>query len=318
MAPERAHRPINLHDNPMISPNEFDPFAEGNETETPPEVLALREQESSPNGMGWRVRVVPNRYPALASTDHHCDSADGLYQSRSGIGVHEVIIECPHAESNFARLSLQNIREVLGVYRDRLLELKKDRRLVHALIFKNQGTLAGASLPHSHSQLIASTFVPSVIEQELSGARQYFEKHGRNLFLVMIDEEIKDGSRVVFETELFIAFCPYASRFPFEICIIPKYSSSHYENLTQPAISELGSVLRTVLAKFDRELDQPSYNFVLHSAPFDQPELPYFQWHLELFPRLTRVAGYEWGSGIFINTVLPEDAASRLRKSEAS
>jgi UDPglucose--hexose-1-phosphate uridylyltransferase len=313
MAPDRAKRPMQSVIPSLVVETDFDPFAEGNEASTPPELLAYRNPDTVPNGPGWRVRVVPNKYPALQIEPTLDISHQGIYEMMNGMGTHEVIIECPHNETNLSRLSVDNVREVVAAYRDRMIDLKRDRRLVHALIFKNSGILAGASLPHSHSQLIASPVVPIAIWEEIQGAHEYFNNQSRSIFDEMIQQELTTGSRIVLDTPGFVALCPYASRFSFETWILPKDQSSHFENIRPKAIDELGDVLKTVLGKQERVLDDPPYNYVLHSAPFNQPELPHFRWHFEIFPRLTRVAGFEWGSGFYINPVYPEDAAKRLR-----
>ena len=313
MAPDRAKRPMQSVQTPVSVGTDFDPFAEGNEASTPPEILAFRNPDSVANGPGWRVRVVPNKYPALQFEPSLEISREGIYEMMNGLGTHEVIIECPHNETNLSRLGVDNVREVMAAYRDRMIDLKRDRRLAHALIFKNNGILAGASLPHSHSQLIASPVVPIAIWEEIQGALEYFNNQRRSIFDEMILQEVATGTRMVLDSPGFVAFCPYASRFPFETWVLPKEQCSHFENIRPESIDELGYVMKTVLGKQERVLDDPPYNYVLHSAPFDQLELPHFRWHFEIFPRLTRVAGFEWGSGFYINPVFPEDAAKRLR-----
>jgi UDPglucose--hexose-1-phosphate uridylyltransferase len=313
MAPERAQRPIELCEKAAEIDGQFDPFAEGNEISTPPEILACRSPGSIANGPGWRVRVVPNKFPALqveGSLDQRCD---GVYDVMNGLGAHEVIIECPHGESNMSRLSVDNIREVLWVYRHRLADLKRDPRLVHALIFKNKGLRAGASLPHSHSQLIATPVVPITVYEEMTGALKFFHERGRSIFDEMIQQELASGSRVVLDTPEFLAFCPYASRFPFEIWIVPRHPGCHYAEIQTHALEHLAQVLKFVLQTLECALDDPPYNYVLHTAPFQQTEAPHYRWHIEIFPRTTRIAGFEWGSGFYINPVLPEDAAKLLR-----
>ena len=317
MAPERARRPIQTVDQSTslsAMGSAFDPFAEGHEETTPPEVLAYRTPDSLPDGPGWRVRVVPNKFPALELHGNLDPANQGLYQSLNGLGVHEVIIECPHDETNIARLSVECIREVLSAYRERMIALKQDPRLVHVIIFKNNGILAGASLPHSHSQLIASPVVPITINEEIEGARSYYDARNRSLFDELIQQELATGSRIILETDHFLAYCPYASRFPYETCILPKRQQSHFESLEQQDLSELAQVLKTVLRKLETGLNNPPYNYVIHTAPFNEPELPWFRWHMEIFPRLTSVAGFEWGSGFYINPVFPEEAADQLRR----
>ena len=316
IAPDRAKRPMDYSHELKKFEGRFDPFAEGNESATPPEVLAYRHHGSPANGPGWRVRVIPNKFPALQVEGDLEKRGEGIYDAMNGIGAHEVIIECPHFETNMARLPVDRIREVLYCYRDRLHDLKKDHRLVHGLIFKNKGAMAGASLDHSHSQLIVTSVVPITVWEEMTGALEFYNYRGRCIYEDMIRQELKDGSRVVHDTPNFLVFCPYASRFPFETWVVPKRHASHYETISRDQIEDLGSVMKTTLAKLELALDDPPYNYVLHTAPFDTPDLPHYRWHLEIFPRLTRVAGFEWGSGFYINPVPPEEAAAFLREVE--
>lgn len=316
IAPDRAKRPMDYHHEFKLVEGRFDPFGEGNESATPPEIIAYRNHGSAANGPGWRVRVVPNKFPALQVEGDLEKRGDGIYDLMNGVGAHEVIIECPHYETNMSRLPVDMIREVLYAYRDRLSDLKKDRRLVHGLIFKNKGAMAGASLDHSHSQLIVTSVVPITVWEEMTGALEFFNYRGRNIYEDMIRQELKDGSRIVHDTPEFLVFCPYASRFPFETWIVPKRPGSHYETIQRHQVDDLGTVLKTTLAKLELALDDPPYNYVLHTAPFDTNDLPHYRWHFELFPRLTRVAGFEWGSGFYINPVAPEEAASFLREVE--
>lgn len=316
IAPERLTRPQTLNHEDSPAEDSFDPFLQGNEETTTPEILAYREPGSRPNGPGWRVRVIPNKYPAVRVEGDLHKRGDGIYDKMNAVGAHEVIVECPQRETNMSRLSVDNIREVLWVYRDRLVDLKRDQRLVHGLIFKNKGARAGASLDHSHSQLIVSPIVPIAIQEELNGAHEFYRYRGRSIFSDMIQQELATESRVVVETEGYVVLCPFASRFPFETWILPKQHSSHYENISRPMIEELGVVLKQTLRKLELGLDDPPYNYVFHTAPFSSQELPHFQWHIEIFPRLSRVAGFEWGSGFYINPVSPESAAEFLRETD--
>ncbi|MDA0835379.1 MAG: galactose-1-phosphate uridylyltransferase [Planctomycetota bacterium] len=316
IAPDRAKRPQSYKPDREEFETRFDPFAVGNESATPAEILAYREPGTQANGPGWRVRVVPNKFPALQVEGTLEKRGDGIYDMMNGIGAHEVIIECPHFETNMSRLSVDNIREVLWIYRDRLVDLKKDRRLVHGLIFKNKGMSAGATIAHTHSQLIVTSVVPISVWEEMTGSLEFFNYRGRCIYDDMIQQELSAGKRIVLDTPNFVVFCPYASRFPFETWILPKTHSSHYENIQCQGVDELGMVLKTVLSKLEAALDDPPYNFVIHTAPFDTSELPHYLWHIEIFPRLTRVAGFEWGSGFYINSVPPEEAATFLRDVE--
>lgn len=309
MAPERAERP---HQTAAQARSGADPFAEGNEDLTTPEVHAIRAAGSVPNGPGWQVRVVPNMYPAV-HTGEFAGSVDISASVLPGTGVHDVIIECPHNESNLSRLSHENVRDVLTVYRDRLRQLKQDPRLAHATIFKNQGAEAGASVHHSHSQLIATSLVPVSIQEELTAAKQYHDLHKTSYFERTIERELQEGSRIVLATDQFVVFNPFASRFTYETWIVPRWQSSQFESTPDRALDQMAFVLRTVLRKLEVALADPPWNYVLHTAPFAEPELPHFRWHIEIYPRLTRAAGFEWGAGCFLNEVLPEQAAARLR-----
>jgi UDPglucose--hexose-1-phosphate uridylyltransferase len=237
----------------------------------------------------------------------------GLYEFAHGFGAHEVIIECPQTEANLSRLSRDQITHVLTAYRDRLIDLATDRRLAHAMIFKNQGHLAGASVHHAHSQLLATPFVPLTIAQELSGCLDYYKRHGRDIFEAIVQGELQAKVRVVIATTRFLVVCPYASRVAYEMVIIPRQAGSHYEKIGVAELDELGGVLKDVLRKLEIVLDNPAFNYVLHSGPMHQTELPHYRWHIEILPRLTRLAGFEWGSGCYLNEVLPEVAAERLR-----
>lgn len=316
IAPERMTRPHVLAQSADLIAQSFDPFLEGHEDATPPEILAYRQPGSRPNGPGWRVRVVPNKFPALRVEGELHKRGDGIYDMMNGVGAHEVIIECPHRENNMSRLPASAIREVLWAYRDRLVDLKRDARLVHGLIFKNKGAAAGASLDHSHSQLIVNPIVPITIRDELAGAEAFYRYRGRNIFSDMVQQELATELRVVIDSPGFLVICPFASRFPFETWIIPKQHSSHFENVTRQGIEELGVVLKQTLRKHELALDDPAYNYVVHTAPFDAQDLPYYSWHIEIYPRLTGIAGFEWGSGFYINSVAPEEAARALREVE--
>jgi len=315
IAPDRAKRPIQTREATQATGG-FCPFCEGNEGNTPVEILAYRDRNTKPNEKGWRVRVVPNRFPALQIEGDLNKRGDGIYDKMNGVGAHEVIIECPHHESSMAVLTEDNFREILWVYRDRLVDLKKDPRLVYGLIFKNVGAAAGASLEHSHSQLIVTPIVPVNVREEMFGAQEFYDYRGRCIFCDMIHQELGAEKRIVLDTPSFLGFAPYASRFPFEMWIVPKRHNSHYENIQKSEIEELAGVLKSLLLKLETALDKPSYNYIIHTSPFDTQALPHYHWHMEIIPRLTRVAGFEWGTGFYINPVLPETAAEYLRNTE--
>ena len=303
IAPERAKRPIGLKNEPAPPGTALCPFCAGQEQNTPFEILAYRDRGSKPNDPNWRVRVVPNKFPALGIEGNLNKRGEGIYDKMNGIGAHEVIIECPHHEVSMANLTEENIREVLWVYRDRLVDLKKDPRLVYGMLFKNVGVAGGASLEHSHSQLIVTPIVPINVWEEMTGALEFFDYRGRCIFCDMIHQELSAERRVVVDTPNFVSFTPFASRFPFETWLLPKAHNSHYENIQKNEVEELGTLLKTILMKIETVLDRPAYNYIIHTSPFDTRELPHYHWHIEIIPRLTRVAGFEWGTGFYINAV---------------
>jgi UDPglucose--hexose-1-phosphate uridylyltransferase len=316
IATERAKRPMTPKSEVFVPGSGMCPFCAGQEQNTPFEILAYRDRNTRANEPGWRVRVVPNKFPALHVEGDLHKRGEGVYDKMHGIGAHEVIIECPFHEVSMANLSEENIREVLWVYRDRLVDLKKDPRLVFGMLFKNVGAAAGASLEHSHSQLIVTPIVPINVLEEMNGSLEFFDYRGRCIYCDMIHQELATEKRVVMDTPSFVSFAPFASRFPFETWILPKAHNSHYENIQKNEIEELGTLLKTVLMKLEVALDRPAYNYIVHTSPFDARELPHYHWHIEIIPRLTRVAGFEWGTGFYINPVSPEDAAQYLRDTE--
>ncbi len=315
IAKNRAKRPHDFVSQPAASDHPaFCPFCEGSEEHTPREILAYRNPGMPANRPGWRVRVVPNKFPALEIEGDLGKRGDGMYDMMRGVGAHEVIIESPKHVVSTSELTEKQLREVFWVYHDRLVDLKRDRRLVYGMIFKNVGVAAGASLEHTHSQLIVTPIVPVNVREEITGALAYYNHRGRCVFCDMVQQELASEKRVVLDTPSYTAFCPFASRFPFETWIVPKQHSSHYENAQKGAIDDLASVIRTVIRRIETAVDRPGYNYIIHTAPFDTPELGHYHWHMEIIPRLTSIAGFEWGTGFYINSVPPEEAAAFLRE----
>ncbi len=316
IAEERAKRPMPLRQPSYLGSEGLCPFCEGNERFTPPEIAAFRGHGAGPNGTGWRVRAVPNRHPALAIEERLDKRGEGVYDRIGGVGAHEVIIEGPEHHDSLSCLTPERVREILWMYRDRLLDLKNDTRFVHGLIFKNRGAAAGATLEHGHSQLLMSPVTPPIIEQEINGARRFFDYRGRCIYCDIIEQELGDERRIVMDSSQFVVYCPYASRFPFEMAIAPKRHASRFDQLTKGEIDELGSVLREAVWRLELALDDPAYNSVIHSAAFDPHDLPHYHWHFEIVPRLAPIGGLEWGAGYFVNPVAPETAARCLRDVE--
>jgi UDPglucose--hexose-1-phosphate uridylyltransferase len=237
-----------------------------------------------------------------------------MFDKMNGIGAHEVIIETPDHTKTFAELPEKRIEDVLWAFRDRMLDLRKDKRFRYILVFKNHGDAAGASLEHTHSQLIALPIVPRAIREEVNGAKQYYEYKERCIYCDIIRQELESGVRVVSENDDFVTLSPYAPRFPFETWILPKQHESMFENSPTHEIENLARSLKLLIGKIDVVLEHPAYNLVLQSAPLQEPSTEYYHWHIEFMPRLTKVAGFEWGSGFYINPTAPEEAAHYLRE----
>jgi len=313
IAAERARRPADFGPEKEDLPPHFDPFAAGNESKTPPEIAAYRERNSAPNTPGWRVRVVPNKFPALQVEGTLNKRGDGIYDRMQGIGAHEVIIDTPKTVRSFTELPDAAVQEMIWMYRDRLVDLRRDKRLKYGMVFKNAGAAAGATLYHSHSQLIVTPIVPRAIQQKIEACWQFYEYRGRCLLCDMVAQEIETKARVVLDSGLFLAFEPYAPRAPFETWVLPKSHESHFEEIQQQGCEELASVLKRTVLRLEKGLGPVAYNYMLTTSPFDSGPLPHFHWHIEIMPRMTKLAGFEWGTGFYVNPVPPEEAAEFLR-----
>ncbi|OIO74112.1 MAG: galactose-1-phosphate uridylyltransferase [Elusimicrobia bacterium CG1_02_37_114] len=289
-------------------------FCPGNEHLTPSEVLAYRKFGTQKDKPGWWVRVVPNKYPVLKVEDSPERSGEGMYDKMNGVGAHEVIIETPEHKKELSELDDKNVEDIIWAYRDRIMDLKRDIRFEYILIFKNKGTAAGASLVHPHSQLIALPMVPIRVQQEIQGAKQYYDYKQRCVFCDIIREELENEQRIVIENDDFVALCPFASRFPFEIWILPKKHDSQFEDLQKHEAVMLTQILKSIISKINNTLGEPPYNYLMHTSPLKETHLSHYHWHLEVMPKLTKVAGFEWGTGFYINPTSPEEAAKYLRE----
>ncbi len=315
---DRAKRPTDFFREQFRIKGGFCPFCYGNEHKTPPEVQAYRPNNNGGTPQrdtpGWNVRVVPNKFPALGIEGDLSRQADGMFDRMNGIGAHEVIIETPDHTATLASLPAKRIEDVLWTFRDRILDLKKDRRFKYVLIFKNHGEAAGATLEHAHSQLIALPIIPIYVQEEIEGAKQYFIYKERCVFCDIIRQETEAGNRIVAENPDFVTLAPYAPRFPFETWILPKRHESAFENSSSPMFENLAKAIKTLLIKADRVLDHPPYNLVIHSSPVQEPNNDHYHWHIEFMPKLTKTAGFERGTGFHINPTPPEESAKFLRE----
>jgi UDPglucose--hexose-1-phosphate uridylyltransferase len=311
---ERQKRPNDfvLHRQTVIG-REHCPFCPGHEALTPPEVLAYRQNGSAPNAPGWDLRVVPNKFPALRVEGTLDRQGEGMFDRMSGIGAHEVVIETTDHDKTFATMSEAEIAQVLWAFRDRVHDLKNDIRFRYILLFKNHGAGAGATLEHGHSQLIALPIVPNFVREELDGAKRHFEDKERCVFCDIIRQETTAGRRVILENSDVVAIAPYASRVPFETWILPRSHAARYEHAPRHIVDSLAAMLKSLVGRLDRALEKPPYNLIIHSAPLSEETGSYFHWHVEVMPRISRVAGFEWGSGFYINPTSPEEAADVLR-----
>jgi UDPglucose--hexose-1-phosphate uridylyltransferase len=310
---ERARRPSDFNTEPVRPRGGPCVFCTSHEDKTPPEIVAVRPPDSAANGPGWSLRVVPNKFPALRIEGDLEPTGEGLYDRMNGVGAHEVVIESPDHDASLATMSTEAVADVFLTFRDRILDLKKDPRFEYVLVFKNHGEAAGASLEHPHSQLITTPIIPIMVAEELQGSHQYWERKERCVWCDMIRQDRRDRRRVIAERGGFVAVAPYAPRFPFETWILPLRHRSAFEDSGVEELRALADMVGDFLRRINGALGMPPFNFMLHTAPLREAALEHFHWHLEIIPKLTRVAGYEWGSGFFINPVPPEDAAEALR-----
>jgi len=321
---ERSRRPADFLPPEAVIPEVTScPFCPGNEQATPPEIHAVRPEGSRPDSRGWEVRVFPNKYPALSIEGETERRAVGVYDRMRGVGAHEVVVESPEHGLHLGDMDVVHVEKILGAYQSRLKDLYKDKRFKYALIFKNHGTLAGDTLNHPNTQIIATPVTPRAIAMELESARQHYHVKTRCLYCDVLSQELESGERIVTADEHFVALTPYASRFPFEIMVIPRKHCYSFAEESPSSLAALARSFRDILARLKSVLRDPAYNFVFHTSPNTSAELHRtnywatiqadFHWHIEILPRLTQVAGFEWGAGFYMNPTSPERAAAFLR-----
>jgi UDPglucose--hexose-1-phosphate uridylyltransferase len=318
IAAERAKRPhqFTRREVPAEKPTYRTdcPFCPGNEHLTPPETLAYRGGGPA-NSTGWWVRVVPNRFPALTPEGSlERKEEKGFFRMMDGVGVHEVVIESSFHHHFLPLMDERQVEEVLLAYRERYLALREDPRIKLIIIFKNHGEGAGTSLEHPHSQLVGTAVVPSNIRKKLEEAAQHYDDHGCCVYCDTVEEELGVGKRIVMDTEKYVVIHPFASRFPFETWILPKEHQASFGLISMDDSKKFAKVLRATLLKLHTKLNNPDYNFVIHTSPIKDEMEDYYHWHLQIIPRLTTPAGFEMGCGIFINVSFPEETAQFLRE----
>ena len=328
VATQRAARPSGYSVHVSEQPPEFCPLCPGNEDKTPPEIFAIRNGFSAPNSPNWKLRVVPNKYPAVGIEGELERTAVGIYDRMRGIGEHEIVIDSPLHNEHLAEQPVSQLVDVLRAYRDRMRDLMRDTRFLYVMAFRNHGESAGATLAHPHSQIIALPVLPNVLETELSSAREHFRRTDRCLFCDILRQEQEARARIVVEREGFAAFAPYASRSPYELFLMPTNHQADFTQLSDQQTVALASVLSETLRRLKSALENPPYNFIIHSAPnlnsraVAVQEFPHvtdvYHWHIEIIPRLAKAAGFEWGTGFHINPTPPEEAAESLRAVDLS
>jgi UDPglucose--hexose-1-phosphate uridylyltransferase len=306
------------HDEPRTGKAGACPFCYGNESQTPPEIIAIRDAGTQANTPGWQVRVVPNKFPALQIEGELDRKGVGLYDMSNGVGAHEVIIETPYHNKDLSDLLIQELTNILHIYCQRTLDLEKDKRFKYIMLFKNYGAAAGASLEHPHTQIIALPMVPKNVKEEIEGTQNYFDYRERCVFCDMIRQELDEKDRIILENKNFFAFCPFVSRFPFEIWIMPKKHTSYFCQTPFEEIPDLATILKGIIGKVKKLFGDTAYNFIIHTSPVnsDGTSLDSYHWHLEFMPKLTRVAGFEWGTGFYLVPTPPEVAAKFLREAQ--
>ena len=310
---DRAKRPNDfVRQSVMPQGVKLCPFCAGNEDRTPRELLTYRTHGFT-GSTNWSLRVVSNKFPALRVEGDLDRTGEGLYDRMNGIGAHEVIIETSSHLIGLAELEDRQVADLFWAFRERVVDLKKDRRLRYVLLFKNHGEAAGASIEHTHSQLIALPIVPKRVQEEMDGARRYFDFKERCVYCDIVRQDIASGSRVVVETDDFLSIAPFAPRFPFETWIVPRRHASHYESIDEKLVANLAWIVRATLKKIDKVLERPAYNMIIHTAPVQEGSMEHYHWHIEIMPKLTRVAGFEWGTGFYVNPTPPEESAKFLR-----
>lgn len=316
IAQERGKRPTDFLVEDYKVKGGFCPLCPGHEKTTPDEVLVYGRENNIPNSPGWDLRVVPNKYPALVIEGELDKQGEGLYDRMNGIGAHEVIIESPDHEKSFVHLPHDEMIMTFRAFRDRIRDLAQDDRFRYVMVFKNFGKAAGASLEHSHSQLVALPILPRMVASELEGSLSYFKYKDRCIFCDIIRQEMQQDIRLVCENEFFVTVTPFAPRSPFEMWVIPRKHNSNYADQDEESLQALTAIFSESLRRLDKCIPNAPFNFVLHTQPLRSGPLEHYHWHFEIVPKLTSIAGFEWGTGFYINPMPPEETCKYLKEAE--
>ncbi|MCK9372337.1 MAG: galactose-1-phosphate uridylyltransferase [Sulfuricurvum sp.] len=299
------------------------PFEYGNEHLSGHEIFAIRDNGSEKDTVGWKTRVVPNLYHALSTDEEKKSRRIGFCESENGVGAHEVIIETPNHTASMDQYTIEEFENYIKTIIARMDDLKNDIRLEYIQVFKNCGKYGGASMPHPHSQIIATPFIPKNIKEQLKIQKSYFLKHGRSLMGDMVEEEIRVNERVIYENGTFLVFTPYASAFPFEVMVAPKHSIAMMTELTQYQINDLSLAMAFLFKRLYRELGNFPFNLHFFNIPpmnnRNEPEFfykmdEYGRFFVRITPRIYQIGGFELSTGMHINPIAPELAAKRLKE----
>lgn len=301
--------PVPRHGNtdPMTG---FCPFCPGNEAITPPEWFAIRPADSEPNSTGWDIRAIPNKFTAYSLLTDYEETTLGLRQMRTGFGDHEVIIETPEHGVEFHHHSIDRITQVLQVVQARFKTLSADERIKHIQIYKNRGLFAGASLHHSHMQIISTPYSTN----QYQGAEAYYQETGHCLWCDLLSQEKQLQERIVAQEPGFTVLCPYASRFSYETWIVPDQHTADISELSRDDLHQLAAIMHKTTNLLVDMLDNPSYNIVINNGPVNIPGRQPYHWYVEIFPRLIVQAGVEVATGMYMNPISPEWAAENLHR----
>lgn len=324
ISPERLHRPDCRPNFEDEAGERVCPFCEGNESMTPPEIFALRTPESFANEAGWQTRVVPNLYKAVqieTPYEHHC----GLFEHWDGFGAHEIIIDTPEHYTSMTQWDEAVLKQWLRTLGARVSDLRRDHRISYISLFKNEGALAGSTQEHSHTQLIGLPLIPKLEKERYLRNHEHFKSTGKAMLeFMLLQEEQDEDRRIISRNGDFTAFCPYASAYPFEVMISSKKALGQIDTLSEGSISELAPLLLETLKKLKRQLGCFDFNLWISTPPMQKESLgeellscvdESMRFSIRIMPRLYRHGGFEAGTGLIINPVLPELAARLLRES---
>ncbi len=311
IAPERAKRPEDFKSTKKQEelPDYIAtcPLCAGNEDQTPPESFRIKKDGT------WLVRVVPNKFAAVNHEESIVRQSTGAKKFMTGAGLHEVIIDTPLHNTSIANLPISNVEAILTAYKRRFLDYYQIPYIEHVIIFKNHGLRAGTSLQHPHSQIVGTPVIPGRLKSRIEDALKYYDDFGECLYCLILREELDEGVRVISQNDSFAAFIPYSALSPFHIWIFPKRHRACFGSITDSELHDLASILKETLKRLHRGLGNPDFNYAIHSLSPQECAVKYFHWYLSIVTRVTRTAGFEIGTGMYINPSVPDSSAKFLR-----